>query len=152
MSTQSNSIEVLNELIETCKDGEYGFKACAEQADSPELKSMLQSRANECRSGAERLQAKVRELGGNPDTTGTVAGAVHRGWVSVKTTLTSYDDLAVMQECERGEDHALEKYRTALKADLPADVRALVDEQYQGVKRNHDMVRARRDALKAAKG
>ena len=152
MSTQSKSIEVLNELIETCKDGEYGFKACAEQAESPELKSMLQSRANECRSGAERLQSKVRELGGNPDTSGTVAGAMHRGWVSVKTTLTSYDDLAVMQECERGEDHALEKYRDALKADLPADVRALVDEQYQGVKRNHDMVRARRDALKSAKG
>ncbi len=152
MSTQSESVKVLNDLIETCKDGEYGFQACAEQADSPELKSMLDSRARECRTAAERLQAKVVELGGKPDTSGTVAGSMHRGWVSVKTALTSYDDLAVMQECERGEDHALEKYREAIKADLPADVRALVDEQYQGVKRNHDMVRARRDALKAAKG
>ncbi|WP_418317002.1 PA2169 family four-helix-bundle protein [Piscinibacter sakaiensis] len=143
------TIKTLNELIETCKDGEYGFKACSEQAKSHELKSMLASRASECRMAAQQLQALVTRMGGKAEDDGSMLGAMHRGWVSVKAKLSSYDDLAVLEEAERGEDAALETYRDALKDDhLTPEARTLVDQQYQGVKRNHDEVRRRRDELK----
>ncbi len=150
MNDQSDTIETLNDLIETCKDGEHGFQACAEQAKSAELKSMLSTRAGECAAAASQLQAHVSKLGGTPDTSGSVTGALHRGWVAVRTTLTKYDDLAVLEECERGEDSALESYRDALKEELPSATRLLVEQQYEGVKRNHDLIRQRRDALKRA--
>lgn len=35
-------ISTLNDLIETCKDGEYGFRSCAEHADSSELLAFLE--------------------------------------------------------------------------------------------------------------
>lgn len=76
-----------------------------------------------------------------------MAGALHRGWVSVKTALSTQDDKAVLEECERGEDAAVARYRKALKAALPADVRALVERQAQGAQRNHDEVRALRDGF-----
>ncbi len=152
MSDNSKTIDILNDLIEVSKDGEYGFNACAEQAESAEIKSMMQSRSADCRAAAQQLQSHVARLGGKPEDSGSMVGAMHRGWVSVKATLSTYDDLAVTQEAERGEDSALESYRDALKKDLPADIRAVIDQQYQGVKRNHDAVRQRRDALKAAKG
>lgn len=151
MSNQSSVIKVLNDLIEACKDGEYGFRTCGEQAESAELKTLLQQRAAECAAAASQLQDQVFALGGSPDTSGSIGGALHRGWVAIKTTLTSYDDLAVMEECERGEDVAMDSYRKALKEELPPPIRSLVEQQYEGVKRNHQLVRERRDALRRDK-
>lgn len=149
--SNDDTIDILNNLIETSKDGEYGFRACAEQAESATLKSTLAQRADECRRGAADLQAAVRSLGGKAEDSGSAAGAMHRGWVAIKTTLSRYDDLAVLEEVERGEDSALAAYRDALKDDLPATVRSLVEEQYAGVKRNHDQMRTLRDQHRAAK-
>lgn len=59
-------------------------------------------------------------------------------------------DLTILEECERGEDSALEAYREAIKEPLPADVAAVVQKQYEGVKRNHDQIRSMRDSMKAA--
>ena len=66
-------------------------------------------------------------------------------------TLSGKSDQAMLDECERGEDAALERYRAALKdSDLPSDVMTLIQHQYEGVKRNHDQIRTLRDQVKAA--
>jgi uncharacterized protein (TIGR02284 family) len=143
-------IETLNDLIETCKDGEFGFRAAAEQAKSQSLRSTLMARAEDCRLGAEQLRSHVTQLGGEAEDGGSALGAVHRGWVAVKAKLSTYDDLAVLEECERGEDAALAAYREALDTELPAPIRNLVQTQYEGAKRNHDQVRRLRDAMKVA--
>ena len=143
-------IDTLNDLIETCKDGEYGFRTSSEHAKAPELKTLLLDRANDCQRGASELQSLVTQLGGEADTGGSALGAMHRGWVAVKATLSSYDDKAIMEECERGEDTALTSYRNALAKPLPPQVQAVVDRQYQGVKRNHEQVRELRNRLRAA--
>ena len=140
-------VDVLNDLLESSRDGEYGFTACAEHADSAQLKSVFQRHARECAAAAVELEHEVRRLGGEPASGGTVAGALHRGWVSVKSALSVHDDKAVLQECERGEDAAVARYRKALKAALPLDVRALVERQSQGAQRNHDEVRGLRDTF-----
>jgi uncharacterized protein (TIGR02284 family) len=144
-------IDALNDLIETCKDGEYGFKACADQAKRPDLKSVLMQRADDCRGGAQELAEQVRGLGGKPEEGGSAMGAVERGWVAVRTTLSTYDDLAVLEECERGEDNALARYRKTLKKPLPAGVKLIVERQMQGVQRNHDQIKMLRDQFRAAK-
>ncbi len=147
---RSDVVDVLNDLIETCKDGEYGFRQCAEHAKMADMKSTLSARANDCASGAAELQRLVAAYGGQAETGGTAGGAMHRGWVSVRTALTSKDDLAVLEEAERGEDAALKKYRDAASKNLPADVQAVVQKQLQGTQRNHDQIKMLRDRLKAA--
>lgn len=142
-------VHVLNDLLESSRDGEYGFHASAEHAESAELKGILQRHSRECAAAAVELEHEIRRLGGDPASGGTVSGALHRGWVSVKTALSTNDDKAVLEECERGEDAAVARYRKALKANLPADIRALVERQSQGAQRNHDEVRALRDGYSA---
>ena len=142
-------VDVLNDLLESARDGEYGFGDCAEHAESAQLQSIFQRHARECAAAAEELEQAIRRLGGEPASGGTMAGALHRGWVSVKTALTTQDDKAVLQECERGEDAAVARYRKALGAALPADVRALVERQARGAQNNHDEVRALRDGFSA---
>jgi len=148
--TTDQTIDELNKLIETCKDGEYGFQSSAEHVKNPELQQVFTARAAECRKGAEVLQAQVRQLGGEADEGGSASGAIHRGWVAVKGTLSGYGEKAMLEECERGEDAALARYRDALKEDLPPNVRAVVERQYEGVKRNHEQIRTLRDRARAA--
>ncbi len=140
-------VDVLNDLLESSRDGEYGFHASAEHAESGELKGIFQRHSRECAAAALELEHEIRRLGGDPASGGSMSGALHRGWVSVKTALSTNDDKAVLEECERGEDAAVARYRKALKANLPADIRALLERQSQGAQRNHDEVRALRDGF-----
>jgi len=147
---RNNDVEsTLNELVETSKDGEKGFRKAAQDAQSAELKSLFQTCAARCAQGAKELQDAIRASGGDPESSGSVAGALHRGWISVKEAVMSRDDRAILEECERGEDYAKAQYKKALEQELPPEVRTLVQRQYQGVVANHDKVRALRDAYSA---
>jgi uncharacterized protein (TIGR02284 family) len=143
-------IDALNDLAECCKDGEYGFRECAEQVQRSDLKSIFLQRADDCRGAAQELYEQIRGLGGRVDEGGSAMGAMHRGWVSVKSTLSTYDDKAVLEECERGEDNAMGRYRKALRQALPAGVKMVVERQMQGVQRNHDQIKMLRDQARAS--
>jgi len=149
MASNDDTIDILNDLIETSKDGEYGFRTSAESIHSADVQQLFQRRADECRQAAADLQAMVVQLGGAPEDSGSTSGAMHRGWVAVKGTLTGYSDTAILEETERGEDVAMESYRKALASELPPAARALVERQMEGVKRNHAQVRALRDQARA---
>jgi len=141
----TNIESVLNELIETSKDGESGFRKAANDAREGELKSLFTACAARCAEGASELQRLVRARGEDPESTASLAGALHRGWISVREALTDRDDKAILEECERGEDYAKAQYKKALQQTLPDDVRSVVERQYQGVISNHDKVRELRD-------
>lgn len=151
VASDADVVHVLNELIENCKDGEYGFGKCAEHAKSPQLKQSFTSRAAECQTAATELQDLVVRHGGRPEKSGTVAGSVHRGWLALRGTVALNDDLSMLEECERGEDTAIARYRAALKKDLPPTVQAVVQRQAMGAQRNHDEIKRLRDQLRAQK-
>ena len=73
-------------------------------------------------------------------------GAMHRGWMAFKDAVTPDSDRSVLDEAERGEDHALAAYRKALKADLPQHVRDLLQRHMSGAQANHDQIKALRDS------
>lgn len=144
-------VDTLNDLIETSKDGELGFTACAKHVKSGDLRNLFLRRAEECRAAAGELQTLVVEYGGKPDSGGSATGALHRGWVAVRGSLAGYSDHAMLEECERGEDAALARYRAALKEEaLPESVRAVIARQQLGVQANHDQIKRLRDIDKAA--
>jgi uncharacterized protein (TIGR02284 family) len=149
--SQDDVIACLNTLIETSKDGEFGFRTSADQATDAQLKQLFLQRADECRDAATELQALVRDHGGTAEDSGTAAGAMHRGWVAVKSKLSGYTDLAVLEDVERGEDKAVGDYRAVLGKALPPGVRAVLERQFEGVKRNHAQVRALREQARTLK-
>lgn len=142
-------ISALNDLLESCRDGEYGFTTSAEHTETADLKTLLTRHAQECRTAGQELQALIRQLGGKADEGGSMTGALHRGWVSVRGVLSGHSDQGMLDECERGEDAAVASYRKALKQDLPPAIRNVVEKQAQGAQKNHDEIKALRDAYKA---
>jgi uncharacterized protein (TIGR02284 family) len=144
-------VSTLNDLIEICKDGEEGFRTCAEDISDSQIKNLFMDRAQSCAQSASELQELVRSFGGDPETSSSISGTLHRRWVDIKAAVAGKDDEAVLNECERGEDVAVSSYRKALQKDLPPNVRSIVESQYNGVLRNHDQVKALRDQIRAAK-
>lgn len=140
-----STVDVLNDLIETSKDGEAGFRSCAEDVKSLELKTVFNERALECAAAADELQALVVGLGGEPEDDTSVAGDLHRRWVDLKALVTGQDDKAILNECERGEDVAKKAYAEALENELPFNVREVIQHQYADVLRNHEQIKVLRN-------
>lgn len=151
-STIETVIDTLNDLTETLKDGEKGFRAAAKDVKSTELAQLFGTYAQQRAEFAANLQARVAALGAKVEKSGSVAGAMHRGWMNLKSALATNEPQAVLEEAERGEDIAVSAYRKALEhRDLDADTRAIIQAQASAVQQAHDRVRDLRDSGKFKK-
>lgn len=139
--TNDQVVSTLNGLIETCHNGEEGFRNAAGKAEEDHLKTLFNNYCQQRAQLAAELEQEVRRLGGEAETGGTVAGAMHRGWMNVKAAATGSDDAALLAECERGEDVAVEAYEDALNAALPANIKQVVSRQFAAIKAAHDRIR-----------
>ena len=138
-------LNILNELVQISRDGAAGFRTCAIDAKDPSLKLYFQDRAQDCDDAVHTLNTEIRHYGGDPNTTGSTVAMVHRRWIDLQTMLGNRDNLTVLEECERGEALALRAYEEALREEIPDSLRACLDHQYEGVKKNHERVRELRD-------
>jgi uncharacterized protein (TIGR02284 family) len=135
-------ISKLNGLIQICKDGQDGFSVAAEGIDRSDLKTILFKFSQERAEFKGELQEQVRSLGGDPEKFGTFTGAVHRGWMDIKSAVTGKDEEAILNECERGEDIAKKAYIEAANFALPENVKETVTRQCKAVLAAHDRVKA----------
>ena len=145
----SDTISTLNKLIETCKDGQEGFRLAAEAiTDDEDLKGFLFSCSLQRSKFAGELQNEIIGLGEpDPSETSTIKSALHRGWINLRTTLTGHDNHAILAECERGEDTAVSDYKKAIATNLSSPLSEIVNRQFQEVLATHNSVRGLRDQL-----
>jgi uncharacterized protein (TIGR02284 family) len=148
MAQQKETISTINDIIETLKDGQEGFRQAAEAVEDPELRSLF----NECSLQRARfvgeLQSEAVTLGeSKPEDSGSTAGALHRSWINLKGAIAKRDDHAILAECERGEDSAVHEYEEALEEEnLTGPVREIISRQFERVKSVHDRIKQLRDA------
>jgi uncharacterized protein (TIGR02284 family) len=141
--------EIIDDLIETLKDGQQGFKEAAEGVKDPQLKSLFSEYSRQRAGFATELQGQAQRLGkSKPETQSSAAGALHRTWINLKSAITKGDDHAILAECERGEDSAVEEYKKAIDNGLSAPVREMVSRQYAEIKNAHDRIKGLRDTAK----
>src|SRR5437764_8603947 len=151
MTQRKETVLVVNNLIETLKDGQEGFKQAAEGVKDPQLKSLLSEYSRQRSRFASELQSQAQSLGGlEPEESGSTAGALHRTWINLKSAVTSGDDHAILAECERGEDSAVKEYEKALSDNVPAQFLEIVSRQYSEIKNEHDRIKHLRDTAKAS--
>lgn len=145
-TTTTNIASVLNSLIEICRDGQEGFESAANNVKNVDYKSLFSELSVQRQLFITELKEQVAALGEDSEKSGSLTGALHRGWIDLKASLTSGDEHAVLAECERGEDAAVAEYRDALEhPELPVRVREVIQRQFAGVQAAHDRVRDLRD-------
>jgi uncharacterized protein (TIGR02284 family) len=133
---------ILNDLIQTCKDGQQGFLDAAHHVRDANMKSLFLELSQERSRFAGDLQLGVTRLRGFPETHGSATGALRRGWVDFKAKIIGQSDTAAIQSAEQGEDAAVEAYQKALEKELPGDIRDIVERQLQSILEAHRRLRA----------
>lgn len=126
---RDETVSQLNHLVEVCRNGESGFHRAALAVQDAHLRGVLAEYASQREQFAAQLRYQVSRLGGRPQDRGTVAGAVHRRWMDMRSAVSGDSARAVIRECERGERFALASYKLALEQGLEGEVANLVREQ-----------------------
>ncbi len=142
---------VTKDLIETLADGEEGFSKGADklaESNSPELAASFRTFSQQRAGFCAELRSMAADYGDQINESGSIAAAVHRGWLSLKDALSGSDPKGVLDAAEQGEDHAVKTYEKALDADISDGLRTVVQRQFVDVKAAHDTVRNLRDAHK----
>jgi uncharacterized protein (TIGR02284 family) len=145
MKEQKEIMSVIDDLVETLKDGQEGFKQAAEGVKDPQLKSIFSQYSQQRSRFATELQNQAQRLGKSESETSSAAGALHRAWINLKSAVTKGDDHAILAECERGEDSAVAEYKKAIDDGLSAPIRDVVSQQYSEIKKAHDHIKVLRD-------
>ncbi|HET9259968.1 MAG TPA: PA2169 family four-helix-bundle protein [Acidimicrobiia bacterium] len=148
--TESKTVSVIENLVETVENGEKGFAEAADKLEK-DGNPTLAAEMRELSQQRLRMSNELKEIAaaeGNPidDRDGTVPGAMHRTYMALRDALTGDDPHAVLAAAEQGEDHAKTEFESALEEDLPVSVRSVVERQYGEVKTAHNRVRDLRDA------
>lgn len=153
MEANKDLIEVLNDLIRINHDRTEGYHKAVEELKPTDidLKTMFTDMANASVQYANALSTEVRHLGGNPATDSTQSGKLYRVWMDIKSGITARDRKSVLALCEFGEDAALKAYNLALESDaeIPAELRRMIDEQRSAIRSAHDVVKRYRDMHEA---
>jgi len=147
---ENNAISVVENLIETCKDGQKGYQDAASHVKRADLKTYFNEQSLERSRFAGELEAELVRLG-KPDkkVSGSVGGSLRRAWIDTKVSLGG-GDKTILESVEAGEDSAKETYNKALTGSLPGNLTEIIRRQAESVQRAHNRVKTLRDAAKAA--
>jgi uncharacterized protein (TIGR02284 family) len=147
---EHNAISVIEDLIETCRDGQKGYQDAASHTKRPDLKTFFNEQSLERARFAGELEAELIHLG-KPDkkVSGSVGGTLRRAWIDTKVSLGG-GDKTILESVEAGEDNAKESYQKAITGDLPENIAQIVRRQAASVQRAHDRVKSLRDEARAA--
>jgi uncharacterized protein (TIGR02284 family) len=137
-------LELLKDLIQTCKDGETGYAHAAGVATDPQLKAYFSEQSLERARYGQELRLEADRLGDKPEVSSSVPAVLHRVWFETKAEI-GLGDQSILNSVEQGEDSAKKAYEKALSSQLRSDLREIIQRQAEGVFRAHDYVRDMRD-------
>jgi len=131
----------VNDLVETCRGGMKGYETAAGTIENPQLKSEFSRLSQQRATFVNELESTARQYGITADNENTLegvamdaAGAVHRGWINLKSALAGNSSEAILNECENGDAAALETYEQALTVSaLPPDLIKVIEKQHQEI-------------------
>ena len=135
--------DIVKTVIQVLNDGATGFKDIGEHIKSESMKSFFMKESSTRAEFAHELEAASGE---SSNISGTVTGAIHRTWGSLKANLGGGDH-TLLETAEQGEDAAKKAYKEALEdTSLSSPVRMLLQKQQTHIMASHDQVKAYRDA------
>lgn len=123
---------ILEDLVETLEDSRRGYDDAANHLAEDGYHEV----ANELRefsSQRARFSTELRDLavsrGFSIDERGSMAGLLHRRWLSLRGAFRPDKAASVLSTAAHGEGQAQEEYDKALREALPDEVRSVVAHQ-----------------------
>jgi uncharacterized protein (TIGR02284 family) len=155
MEISEKAVDVINDLIKINNDRVAGFEKAGTdlKEDNKYLVAIFNKLAGESQQYVAELTGIAQQYGEAADGTST-SGDLHRAWIDIKATFTGSDLLAILSECERGEDAAKSAYRDALdpENELSPELVDILQRQQRGITEGHDLIKSLRDQVETSGG
>lgn len=139
MSDKTN--ESINTLLKHLHDSRKGYQECAEEIHSAHLKKLFCEISDERKKMINEIRGLMLEIKSDAPSNGTMSGAIHRGFVKIKSLLTDGDEKAIIDEIKRGENLTIESYQQALSNPLPANIKDTLTKQLNEIKNNLNQIK-----------
>jgi uncharacterized protein (TIGR02284 family) len=146
----STDEKVTKDLIETLEDGREGFTKGADklaETDRADFAATFRELAAQRARFATELRDLAAQYGDTINEDGSMLGALHRGWMTIKDAIAGDDPDGVLDAAEEGEDHAKREYADALQSDISPHLRMVVERQAGEIETAHNRVKAMRDSV-----
>lgn len=151
MEISEIALDVINDLIKINNDRAAGFEKAGTdlEGDDNGLIPVFNKLAGESLQYAAELTDIAQQYGGEAAEGTSTSGDLHRAWIDIKAAFTGHDLLAVLNECERGEDAAKAAYRDSLDPvnELSPELAQVLRIQQQGITEGHDLIKSLRDQV-----
>lgn len=131
--SRSSWIATIEKLIETCKDGENGYREAARDARDPDLKQFLEEQSETRARFAQQLRNELSRMIGT-QSHGSAAGAMHRRLMALLTSFGGNERM-LMSSVEQAERMALESYHAALESPMPPQIENMLRCQAESIRR-----------------
>lgn len=118
----------------TANDGKRGYREAAGNVEDTELAQTFREYAQQREQFAEALTAQIQGMGGTPEADTSLLADLHRGWMNLKSAISSGDKAAMVEECLRGDDMAIMRYEEALDDPMPDELRTLIETQLEHIR------------------
>lgn len=146
LDIHNNLVNNLQELLEKNYDAEKGFTKAMQDAKNNNLKEFFKHQAAQRSQFANELTNEIITLNETPKESGSVAGAVHRTWIDIKTSLSGDKDEAVLEECIRGEKASVEEYEKRLEENrFPTTIESTLTNQKNRIQNTLNNVKTLED-------
>lgn len=126
----------LNELLTKNYDAEAGYKMAEEKVENNDLKEFFNMRAKERYDFGHQIKKEMKTYGEAPDKGTSLKADAHRGWMNLKTALSSNNEESILEEIIRGEKAAVEEYDEILKEpNFPPTTESVLTVQRNAIKK-----------------
>lgn len=127
------TIHQLQRLTAVNRDAEDALRTAAQNVKNSEIESLFTGYAKQHARFVTELQAEIERLGDKPSDSGTVGGAIRRGWMDLKSAVSGHSAAAMLTSCENGEQSAEVAYTDAIKAISSGKIYALIEKHRQQI-------------------
>lgn len=140
-----NTLTTLISLYKVVEAGEKGYAVAASNASNRALRILFQSNSQQRRVFKNEIFAEIQKLKAHQaKPRDSLLAMIHRGRINIFAYLTIGEEnveKVLLKEVILGERAALRAYERTLQEDLPAEIRVLVERQFQNVREVVDQVR-----------
>ncbi len=142
---QDSSAEPLSQLIAANEEAEENLRAAANAVRDTGLRAQFDRFAQQRATFAAELRQAAGRMGA---ASSSVAHRVRRVWNRMWNATMPADDQLALEEAEAAEETTVRRYRAVLRGEagkrLSGELRAMVEGQYQSVRRAFDLINCMR--------
>lgn len=136
MKVSKELLKDLNDLLNRSRDAQKGYVEASNHINQPELSKWMIDYSKQRQLYAAELDLEIKRLGGQTDDSTSMLGELHRVWIDLKGQLSQNDPYAMLEECTRGEEQALEDYNEVLQSNqsMPSETRDMLNRHQTKIK------------------